>query len=84
MYSQRLFSTMVDPQLSALTDTSALAIYSQLGVNANGDRFGNEAVSAGWDTMDMTASDRIQNGIAPFWYVFDSSDETAAADALAK
>ena len=54
-------------------------------MNANGDRFGNEAVSAGWDTMDMTASDMIQNGIAPFWYVFDSSDEAAtAADALAK
>ena len=84
VFATPLFSTMVDSQLSALTDTSALAIYSQLGVNANGDRFGNEAVSAGWDTMDMTASDMIQNGIAPFWYVFDSSDEAAAADALAK
>ncbi len=79
VFATPLFSTVVDPQLSALTDTSALAIYSQLGVNANGDRFGNEAVSAGWDTMDMTASDMIQNGIAPFWYVFDSSDEAAAA-----
>lgn len=77
VFATPLFSTMVDPALSALTDTSALAIYSQLGVNANGDRFGNEAVSAGWDTMDMTASDMIQDGNAPFWYVFDSSNAEA-------
>lgn len=79
VFATPLFSTMVDPALSALTDTSALTIYSQLGVNANGDRFGNEAVSAGWDTMDMTASDMIQNGVAPFWYVYDSSNEAAVA-----
>lgn len=79
VFATPLFSTMVDPALSALTDTSALTIYSQLGVNANGDRFGNEAVSAGWNTMDMTASDMIQNGVAPFWYVYDSSNEAAVA-----
>lgn len=79
VFATPLFSTMVDPALSALTDTSALTIYSQLGVDANGDRFGNEAVSAGWDTMDMTASDMIQNGVAPFWYVYDSSNEAAVA-----
>lgn len=67
------------PALSALTDTSALTIYGQLGANANGDRFGNEAVSAGWDTMDMTASDMIQDGNAPFWYIYDSSNEAAVA-----
>ncbi len=79
VFSTPLCSTMVDPALSALTDTSALTIYSQLGVNADGDRFGNEAISAGWDTMDMTASDMIQNGVAPFWYVYDSSNEAAVA-----
>lgn len=79
VFATPLFTTMVDPALSALTDTSALAIYSQLGVNANGVRFGNEAVSAGWDTMDMTASDMIQDGNAPFWYIFDSSNEAAVA-----
>lgn len=79
VFATPLFSTMVDPALSALTDTSALTIYSQLGVNANGDRFGNEAVSAGWDTMDMTASDMIQDGNAPFWYVYDSSNEAVVA-----
>lgn len=79
VFATPLFGTMVDPALSALTDTSALAIYAQLGVNANGDRFGNEAASAGWDTMDLTASDMIQDGNAPFWYVFDSSNEAAVA-----
>jgi flavocytochrome c len=79
VFSTPLYATTIDPELSALTDTSALTIYSQLGVNANGDRFGNEAVSAGWDTLDMTASDMIQDGNAPFWYVFDSSDADVAA-----
>lgn len=79
VFATPLFGTMVDPALSALTDTSALAIYAQLGVNANGDRFGNEAASAGWDTMDLTASDMIQDGNAPFWYVFDSSNEAVVA-----
>jgi len=77
VFATPLFTTTVDPKLAALTDTSALAIYAQLGVNANGDRFGNEAISAGWDTMDYTASDMIQDGNAPFWYVFDSSNEAA-------
>ncbi len=77
VFATPLFTTTVDPKLAALTDTSAVAIYAQLGVNANGDRFGNEAISAGWDTMDYTASDMIQDGNAPFWYVFDSSNEAA-------
>ena len=47
-------------------------------MNANGVRFGNEAAAAGWDVMDYTASDMIQDGNAPFWYVFDSSDAAAA------
>ena len=79
VFSTPLFSQIVDPKLSAITDTSALTIYSQLGVNANGNRFGNEAASAGWDTMDYTASDMIQDGNAPFWYIYDSSDEAIAA-----
>ncbi len=79
VFSTPLYATTVDPELSALTDTSAITIYSQLGVDANGERFGNEAVSAGWDTLDMTASDMIQDGNAPFWYVFDSSNADVAA-----
>ena len=79
VFATPLFSTVVDPELSALTDTSALTIYGQLGVNANGDRFGNEAASAGWDTMDHTPSDMIQDGNAPFWYIYDSSNADAVA-----
>ena len=79
VFATPLFSTVVDPELSALTDTSVLTIYGQLGVNANGDRFGNEAASAGWDTMDHTASDMIQDGNAPFWYIYDSSNADAVA-----
>ncbi len=76
VFATPLFGTTFDP---ALKDSGSLAIYGQLGVNANGVRFGNEAASAGWDTMDYTASDMIQDGNAPFWYIFDSSDEAAAA-----
>lgn len=79
VFATPLFTTTVDPALAALTDTSALSILTQLGVNANGVRFGNEAVAASWETMDMTASDMIQDGNAPFWYVFDSSNEAAVA-----
>ena len=76
VFSTPLFSTTVDP---ALSDTTGLDIYAQLGVNANGVRFGNEAISAGWDTMDYTASDMIQDGNAPFWYVYDSSNPDVTA-----
>lgn len=79
VFATPLFTTTVDPELAALTDTSALSILNQLGVNANGVRFGNEADAAGWDVMDMTASDMIQDGNAPFWYIFDSSNEAAVA-----
>lgn len=79
VFSTPLFGTTVDPQLSAITDANALTIYGQLGVNANGERFGNEAASAGWDTMDYTASDMIQDGNAPFWYIYDSSNEAVLA-----
>ena len=89
-FATPLFGTAVDPNFTAVNPAaSGLAIYGQLGVNADGLRFGNEAASAGWDVMDYTASDMIQNGIAPFWYVYDSSDpavaailETGAADDL--
>lgn len=79
VFATPLFGTVVDPQLALLTDTSAIGILSQLGVNANGDRFANEAAAAGWDVYDRTASDMIQDGNAPFWYIFDSSDEAAVA-----
>ena len=76
VFATPLFGTTFDP---GLADASALTIYAQLGVNANGERFGNEAASAGWDVMDYTASDMIQDGNAPFWYIYDSADEVVAA-----
>ena len=75
VFATPLFGTTFDPALAGVADTSALSIYAQLGVNANGDRFANEAASAGWDVMDYTASDMIQDGNAPFWYIFDSANE---------
>lgn len=79
-FATPLYSTTVDPAFIALNaDASSLTIYGQLGVNANGVRFANEAASAGWDVLDYTASDMIQDGNAPFWYVFDSSNADDAA-----
>ncbi|MBR2664403.1 MAG: FAD-dependent oxidoreductase [Clostridia bacterium] len=78
-FATPLFGTTVDPAFAAINPAAAgLTIYDQLGVNADGMRFGNEAASAGWDVMDYTASDMIQNGIAPFWYIYDSSDPAVA------
>ena len=76
VFATPLFGTTFDP---ALADSTGLTIYAQLGVNANGLRFGNEAASAGWDVMDYTASDMIQDANAPFWYIYDSADEAITA-----
>lgn len=76
VFATPLFNITVDP---ALVGGGALSIYSQLGVNANGDRFANEAAAAGWDVMDHTASDMIQDGNAPFWYIYDSANADVAA-----
>ncbi len=76
VFATPLFGTAFDP---ALEGSAGLNIFGALGVNADGVRFGNEAAAAGWDCYDHTASDMIQDGNAPFWYVYDSSDEAAAA-----
>jgi len=76
VFATPLFNITFDP---ALSDSTGLTIYSQLGVNANGVRFGNEAAAAGWDTMDHTASDMIQDANAPFWYIYDTADEAITA-----
>jgi len=76
VFATPLYTTTFDP---ALKDATGLSILGQLGVNANGDRFANEAAGVGWDTMDYTPSDMIQDGNAPFWYVYDSSDPAIAA-----
>lgn len=76
VFATPLYTTTFDPELK---DATGLSLLFQLGVNANGDRFANEAAAAGWDMLDYTASDMIQDGNAPFWYVFDSSDPAIAA-----
>ncbi|MBQ8201968.1 MAG: FAD-dependent oxidoreductase [Clostridia bacterium] len=76
VFATPLFNIVVDP---ALEGGAGLTIYSQLGVNANGVRFANEAAAAGWDVMDHTASDMIQDGNAPFWYIYDSANADVAA-----
>lgn len=76
VFATPLCATTFDP---ALSDAAGLSILTQLGVNADGVRFANEAAAAGWDVYDHTASDMIQDGNAPFWYIFDSSDEAVNA-----
>ena len=76
VFATPLYTTTFDPELK---DATGLSIPAQLGVNANGDRFANEAAGVAWDTMDYTPSNMIQDGNAPFWYVYDSSDPAIAA-----
>lgn len=66
-----IWATEVDPELvKAVPDASTLSTVNQLGINAEGQRFGNEAPVF----VDALGSDMIQNGKAPFYFIFDSSD----------
>lgn len=68
-----LWATQVEPDaLKADQDLSNLSFAKALGVDGSGKRFANEAPNVPY--MDATASDMIQNGNGPFWYIFDSSD----------
>lgn len=70
----------VDPALTAaVADASALQAVAQLGVNAKGERFTNEAAGASFGTYDQTASDMIQDGNAPFWFLYDAANEDVTA-----
>lgn len=57
---------------SLLEGASGLRTSSQLGVNANGERFANE-LPASYTALTY---DMIMDGNAPFYYIFDSSDES--------
>ena len=48
---------------------------AQLGVNAKGERFSSETAQY----PDALGSDMIQDGNAPFWYIYDSSDADITA-----
>lgn len=74
-FATAICATTVDPELAALTDTSLLSTNAQLGVNAKGERFASEAAKY----YDALASDMIQNGEAPFWYIYDAANADVAA-----
>lgn len=69
-----IWATEVDPEfVKAVPDASTLSTVNQLGINADGVRFGNEAPVY----VDALGSAMIQNGKAPFHFIFDSSDDQA-------
>ena len=59
---------------SQVADASKLTTNKQLGVNAKGERFASEAAVY----FDALGSDMIQDGNAPFYYIYDSSDAEIA------
>lgn len=70
---------LIDPALTALTDTSAIVVAGGLGVDMTGARFANESGYLSFGEYDHLASDMIQNGNAPFWFIYDASNADAAA-----
>lgn len=70
---------LIDPALTALTDTSAIVVAGGLGVDMTGTRFANESGYLSFGEYDHLASDMIQNGNAPFWFIYDASNADAAA-----
>lgn len=60
---------------STVEGAAALSVPAQLGVNAKGERFASE-LSASFTALTY---DMIIDGNAPFYYIFDSSDETKIA-----
>lgn len=67
-----IWATSVDP---AFTDGGSLTTNDQLGVNAKGERFASEVAAY----VDALGSDMIQDGNAPFWYIYDSADADITA-----
>lgn len=71
-----IWATTVDPEFAAAVESaSALTTNGQLGVNAKGERFASEAAIY----VDALGSDMIQDGNAPFYYIYDSSDAEVTA-----
>ncbi|MCH1939781.1 FAD-dependent oxidoreductase [Holdemania massiliensis] len=69
-------ATTVDPVLAkSVSEAAALTTDKQLGVNAKGERFASESAVY----YDALGSDMIQDGNAPFYYIYDSSDADIAA-----
>lgn len=70
-----IWATTVDPQLAGVEGAAALTTNAQLGVNAKGERFASESAVY----VDALGSDMIQDGNAPFWYIYDASNEETTA-----
>ncbi len=74
-FATAICATTVDPALGALADASGLTTAAQLGVNNKGERFASESALY----YDALASDMIQDGNAPFWYIYDSANSDLSA-----
>lgn len=71
-----IYATTVDPEFqAAVADAATLTTTNQLGINANGERFASEVPVY----VDALGSDMIQDGNAPFWYIYDSSNADVTA-----
>ncbi|MBQ9309172.1 MAG: FAD-dependent oxidoreductase [Clostridia bacterium] len=84
-----LWNAKVAPSVSKAIDASKLTTAAQLGINSLGERFASEAAvvyKRGEDSaavagsfVDALASDMIQDGNAPFFYLYDASNADIAA-----
>lgn len=62
----------IDPAFIAVNaDAATIAPDAQLGVDANGVRFGSES----GEFRDSVPSAMVQNATGTYWYIFDSADE---------
>lgn len=73
-----LWATQVEPSaLEKDRDLAGVDVSKALLVDGSGKRFAAEVPTVPY--MDALASDMIQNGNGPFYFVFDSKDADAAA-----
>ena len=84
-----LWNAKVAPSVSGAIDASKLTTAAQLGVNAKALRFasesavvykrGEDSAAVAGSYVDGLASDMIQDGNAPFYYIYDASNEDITA-----
>lgn len=71
-------ATTIDPEFAAVADVSAFTDGTQLGVDADGVRIGNELV--GLNDRDALGSAMIQAENPPYWFIYDSSNAALVAE----
>ena len=84
-----LWNAKVAPSVSGAIDASKLTTAAQLGVNAKALRFasdsavvykrGEDSAAVAGSYVDGLASDMIQDGNAPFYYIYDASNDEVTA-----